>query len=681
MGSFQVGVASRDITPSPELLQGSRIWLWGYGEDGFPQRMTPSALVRDPLLARAVVIRDSGGGLAVIVAVDLGSLELTLTHDVRARVAASRGIPVHAVCVNVSHTHSAPVISTIPTWWHGPTGGHDRPDPEYRSYVEDQLVGVIEDAFDALAPADLWFGRGRSGINANRHAGVDGDQTLDVVRVSDDAGQTRAVLFAYPAHPTTLDDLTVLSADFPGEARLRVEQRWGGTAVFLQGFGGTVLASSDTASGLDTAWVGEVFAADIETVLNGPMTPILGDIEARASLIKLPLNPIADDAVARAATSGNVFRQRWAAHMTAMGAATPDSLPTQLQYLRVGDWHVLASSHEITTDLPDVVRALDNPDRVTTLGYSNSQLSYLPSRAVLQTPVCDDFPFCDANYEGGNGFVIYAHRGTVTDDVDERLVRGYRNLLEDWQARHGLSTADYQDTFDELTGGGYRPLDVSGYDAGGMAGYTAIWRRGDVGPWVARHGVNAAEFQTVFDQLGPLGYRPLAVSGYDVGGAVRFAGIWERREGPAWVARHGLSSQEYQDQFDQLTASGYRPVAVSGYADGGEPRYAAIWDQRETGPWQARHGLTEPEYQDAIIKLGVEGYRPTWIHGYTVGEQDLYAAVWERDDVAWAARHRLTGEQYQEAFDDLLGQGYTLLHASGYLVSGTPLYAGIWERR
>jgi len=42
MGSFQVGVASRDITPPSDLLQHGRIWLWGYGEDGFPQRMTPS---------------------------------------------------------------------------------------------------------------------------------------------------------------------------------------------------------------------------------------------------------------------------------------------------------------------------------------------------------------------------------------------------------------------------------------------------------------------------------------------------------------------------------------------------------------------------------------------------------------------------------------------------------------
>ena len=676
MGSFQVGVASRDITPPSDLLQHGRIWLWGYGEDGFPQRMTPSAVVRDPLLARAAFFRRPGG-MAVLVTADLGSLELTLTHDVRARVAASRGIPVHAVCVNVSHTHSAPAISTIPTWWRGPTGGYDRPDVDYRSYVEDQLVGVIEDAFDAAAPADLWFGRGTSGINYNRHAGVGGDQTLDVLRVSDDAGQTRAVLFAYPAHPTTIADVTVLSADFPGEARHRVEQRWGGTAMFLQGFAGTVIASVDTANGLDTAKIGELLATDVDTVLSGPMTPVLGDIEARTSLIKLPLNPIAGDAVARAA-AGDALRQRWAAHVGAMGAAMPDTLPTPLQYLRIGDWQVLASSHEISTDLPATVRALADPARTTTLGYSNSQLSYLPSRAVLRSPVCGDFPFCGANYEGGVAFAVYAHRGTITDDVDERLVRGYRNLLEDWQARHGLSAADYQDTFDELTGGGYRPLDVSG---GGPAGYTGIWRRGDIGPWVARHGITAAEFQTVFDQLGPLGYRPLAVSGYDVAGAVRFAGIWERREGPAWLARHGLTPDEYQDQFDRATAAGYRPVLVSGYADGGQPRYAAIWDQRETGPWQARHGLTEPDYQQAITDLGAQGYRPTWIHGYTVGGQDLYAAVWEKDDVAWVARHRLIGPQYQDAFDDLSGQGYTLLHACGYLVEGTPRYAGIWERR
>ena len=47
--------------------------------------------------------------------------------------------------------------------------------------------------------------------------------------------------------------------------------------------------------------------------------------------------------------------------------------------------------------------------------------------------------------------------------------------------------------------------------------------------------------------------------------------------GPAWQARHGLSSAQYQATFDQLVAGGYRLELVSGYSVAGQDRFAAIW--------------------------------------------------------------------------------------------------------
>jgi hypothetical protein len=38
-----------------------------------------------------------------------------------------------------------------------------------------------------------------------------------------------------------------------------------------------------------------------------------------------------------------------------------------------------------------------------------------------------------------------------------------------------------------------------------------------------------------------------------------------KTDGPAWVARHGLTSEQYQQAFDQLTSQGYRLDLVSGY--------------------------------------------------------------------------------------------------------------------
>jgi Bacterial tandem repeat domain 1 len=59
----------------------------------------------------------------------------------------------------------------------------------------------------------------------------------------------------------------------------------------------------------------------------------------------------------------------------------------------------------------------------------------------------------------------------------------------------------------------------------------------------------------------------------------RYAAIWERRGGFSWQARHGLTSAQYQQAFDQLLKDGYRVVLVNGYSVGNEDRYAAIWEQ------------------------------------------------------------------------------------------------------
>jgi CubicO group peptidase (beta-lactamase class C family) len=45
----------------------------------------------------------------------------------------------------------------------------------------------------------------------------------------------------------------------------------------------------------------------------------------------------------------------------------------------------------------------------------------------------------------------------------------------------------------------------------------------------------------------------------------------------AWIARHGMTSDQYQTEFDQLVDQGYRLMWVSGYGVGRSASYAALW--------------------------------------------------------------------------------------------------------
>ena len=145
--------------------------------------------------------------------------------------------------------------------------------------------------------------------------------------------------------------------------------------------------------------------------------------------------------------------------------------------------------------------------------------------------------------------------------------------------------------------------------ANGQDRYAAIWVKSDGPAWQARSGLTSAQYQTTFDQLVSQGYRLVDVSGYDVNGQDRYAAIWVKSAGPAWQARSGLTSAQYQATFDQLVGQGYRLVHVSGYSVNGQDRYAAIWEQSSGPAWQARHGLTSAEYQATFDQLVGQGYR------------------------------------------------------------------------
>jgi hypothetical protein len=171
--------------------------------------------------------------------------------------------------------------------------------------------------------------------------------------------------------------------------------------------------------------------------------------------------------------------------------------------------------------------------------------------------------------------------------------------------------------------------------------------------------------------VGQQGFRLKLVDGYSVSGQDRYAAIWEKSSGPAFVARHGMTPQEYQQQFDQLVGQeGYCLTDVSGYEVGGQARFAAIWEKGPCPPFVARHGLTSQEYQQQFDQLvGQQGFRLKLVDGYKVGGQDFYATIWEKSptDAAFVARHGLTAQEYQAQFDQLVGQqGFRLVWVDAY---------------
>ena len=70
----------------------------------------------------------------------------------------------------------------------------------------------------------------------------------------------------------------------------------------------------------------------------------------------------------------------------------------------------------------------------------------------------------------------------------------------------------------------------------------------------------------------------------------------------AFVSRHGLTPSEYQSEFDKQKENGFRLTYVSGYSVNEQDRYAAIWEQKEGPSYVTHHDMTSAQYQAKFNK-------------------------------------------------------------------------------
>src|SRR5205085_8508553 len=87
--------------------------------------------------------------------------------------------------------------------------------------------------------------------------------------------------------------------------------------------------------------------------------------------------------------------------------------------------------------------------------------------------------------------------------------------------------------------------------------YAAIWDKSSGGAWQARHRMSAADYQHTFDTLTQQGYRLRMVSCYAPDGQDLYAALWEHAGGGAWQARHRMSATDHRHTFDQMVAQGF----------------------------------------------------------------------------------------------------------------------------
>ena len=198
--------------------------------------------------------------------------------------------------------------------------------------------------------------------------------------------------------------------------------------------------------------------------------------------------------------------------------------------------------------------------------------------------------------------------------------------------------------------------------------------------FMAYHGVDAATHQQRVDDLGSTGFRPVVLNVSGNPEDARYAAVWVRRSGAAWSAVHGLSAEDYQARFNELTGQGYAPMIVTATGPASNEIFAAVFEQGVNEPWFARHGLrwdpdTDPNslrYQNN--QAYAEGYVPRCLAVYGDPSNRRFAGIWVKNTeaVLWSW-WLIAPAAYQRFFDALISGGMRPAALSvapdGYLLS------------
>lgn len=254
------------------------------------------------------------------------------------------------------------------------------------------------------------------------------------------------------------------------------------------------------------------------------------------------------------------------------------------------------------------------------------------------------------------------------------------------QAYHGVSGVQHQTNFNNLSSQGYRMISLSVYGDPGNPLYAAVWVQRPGVAWVAVHGVDANGYQSFFDTWTSQGYVPILVSATGTLSNAVFAAVFERGIPTPWLARHGMAAADFANQNSSAPSAGLSLRSFAIYGTAADRSYAAIWHPNPGYvKWHVHPSDTGVAYQTSfnaetqLAGYTLNGYRPAYV---ALSGDIIYCSVFKDDVVGpWVARHGMSGSDYQTEFNQQLANGFYPICTQGGGTTSNPVYAAIFAQQ
>ncbi len=427
-GGWKAGTAREKITPDRSM------WMAGYGS-----RNQPASGFLNDLWAKALVLEDTAGNRAAIITLDLVGISPDVANPITTALEQQSDLPRAKIAICCSHTHSGPVVGKGLRSLHYDLldETQQRLVDEYTAALIDKVVKLVNRAVQDLAPAELAYGTGTATFAANRRNNPETevpalraagqlkgpfDHDVPVLKITDNSGQLRAVLFGYACHATVLSDYD-WSSDYPGFAQEALEQAHPQcTALFFAGCG----ADQNPLPRRKVEYArqyGEELATSVNAVLASPMKSLEAKLTTSMETVPLGLARVPSRAEAEQESQSNdkyiAARARFYLAELEAGRVIPTTYDYPVQVWSLGDeliWVTLGG--EVVVDYALQIKATHGAARTWVAGYANDVMAYIPSRRVLT----------EGGYEGGGAMVYYSLPSPWNPTVEQDILRAVDKL-------------------------------------------------------------------------------------------------------------------------------------------------------------------------------------------------------------------------------------------------------------
>jgi hypothetical protein len=426
-GDWRAGAARVKITPTRPL------WMSGYGSRDHPAEGTSL-----DLWAKALVLEDQEGRRVALVTLDLVGIDRDFSQAVCLAIGEKYHLSRAQIALCSSHTHSGPVVGRTLSAMYFLDDAQRQDVAEYTARLEGQLVALVGEAIERLAPAQLAWANGHSTIAVNRRNNKEADvpklreegrlkgpvdYDVPVLAVRRPGGELTAVVFGYACHATVLP-FYEWSGDYPGFAQVELEKLHpDAVALFFAGCGGDQNPLPRKSVDLAREY-GRSLAASVDAVLSGVMNAIEGNLEANYSEISLSFDklPTRDDLVAQSHSADKFVASRGRLLLRQVDGGRPLApvYPYPIQLWRLGSelqWVTLGG--EVVVDYSLRLKKELGAGHTWVAAYANDVMAYIPSIRVLD----------EGGYEGGGAMVYYGLPSPWSADVEETIVNGVHALF------------------------------------------------------------------------------------------------------------------------------------------------------------------------------------------------------------------------------------------------------------